>query len=179
MPKVLVLVAHPDLSQSRHNAALVDAVRDLPNVTVHDLYAAYPDFQVDGERERALLAQHDVIVFQHPVYWYNVTPMIRHWQDAVLTHGWAFTYDGTRTQTAGKKAIVSLTIGGVPEAYTPEGINRASIESLFHNWQATLNLCQFDVQPLVKMYGTVFGVSDEDIATAAKNFRELIASHAA
>lgn len=37
MSKVLVVVGHPDLSQSKANRALVDAVRELAHVTVHDL----------------------------------------------------------------------------------------------------------------------------------------------
>ncbi|MDR6508371.1 NAD(P)H-dependent oxidoreductase [Arthrobacter oryzae] len=49
MSRVLFVVAHPDLSQSKANAALVDAVRDLPHVTVHDLYATYPDFQIERQ----------------------------------------------------------------------------------------------------------------------------------
>ena len=77
MPKVLLIVGHPDLSQSKANAALVDAVRDLAHVTVHDLYATYPDFQIDVAAEQALLAEHDVIVFQHPVIWYNTTPLFK------------------------------------------------------------------------------------------------------
>ncbi|MEV5533828.1 NAD(P)H-dependent oxidoreductase [Streptomyces prunicolor] len=67
MSKVLLDVGHPHLSQSTANKALVDAVRDLAHVTVHDLYATYPDFQIDAAAEQTLLAEHDVIVFQHPV----------------------------------------------------------------------------------------------------------------
>ncbi|WP_084599013.1 NAD(P)H-dependent oxidoreductase [Actinoplanes subtropicus] len=104
MSKVLVIVGHPDLSQSKANAALVDAVRDLAHVTVHDLYATYPDFQIDVAAEQALLAEHEVIVFQHPVFWYNTTPLFKLWQDKVLTYGWAFTVDRAPSQLAGKKA---------------------------------------------------------------------------
>ncbi|MDX3547688.1 NAD(P)H-dependent oxidoreductase [Streptomyces europaeiscabiei] len=60
MPKVLLVVGHPDLSRSKADATLVDAVRDLPHVTVHDPYATYPDFQIDVAAEQALLADHDV-----------------------------------------------------------------------------------------------------------------------
>jgi glutathione-regulated potassium-efflux system ancillary protein KefG len=109
MSKVLLVVGHPDLSQSKANAALVDAVRDLTHVTVHDLYATYPDFQIDVDAEQALLAEHDVIVFQHPVFWYNTTPLFKQWQDKVFTLGWAFTMDGSASQLAGKKAVVAVS----------------------------------------------------------------------
>ncbi|MFE2425108.1 NAD(P)H-dependent oxidoreductase [Streptomyces hokutonensis] len=179
MSKVLLVVGHPDLSQSRANAALVDAVRDLPHVTVHDLYAAYPDFQIDVAAEQALLAEHDVIVFQHPVYWYHTTPLFKLWQDKVLTLGWAFTMDGTPEQLAGKKAVVAVTAGVNAEDYTTEGWIKATVESLLGSWEATLRLCQFDIQPMFKVYGTILGLSDEELATAAKQYNELLASYAA
>jgi glutathione-regulated potassium-efflux system ancillary protein KefG len=179
MSKVLLIVGHPDLSQSKANAALVDAVRHLGHVTVHDLYATYPDFQIEPVAEQALLAEHDVIVFQHPVYWYNTTPLFKQWQDKVLTLGWAFTLDGSPSQLAGKKAVVAVTAGVPAEHYTPEGPNQATIETLLHNWEATLWLCQFDIQPMVKVYGTAFGLSDEDLAMASKEYNDLLDSFVA
>lgn len=126
--------------------------------------------------EQALLADHDVIVFQHPVFWYNTTPLFKQWQDKVFTLGWAFTVDGSASQLAGKKAVVAVTA----EHYTPEGSNQATLETLLSNWHATLRLRQFDIQqPMVKVYGTAFGLSGEDLATAAKQYNELLASFAA
>lgn len=180
MSKVLLVVGHPDLSRSRANAALVDAVRDLAHVTVHDLYATYPDFQIDVAAEQALLAEHDVIVFQHPVFWYNTTPLFKHWQDTVFTLGWAFTIDGSPSQLVSKKAVVAVTTGVPADHYTPEGANKATIETLLNNWEATLRLCQLDSQqPMFKVYGTAFGLSDQDLTTAAKQYNELLVSFAA
>lgn len=179
MPRVLLIVAHPDLSQSKANAALIEAVRDLPHVTVHDLYTTYPDFQIDVEAEQALLAEHDVIVFQHPLYWYNTTPLLKQWQDMVLTIGWAFTVDGSASQLAGKKAIVAVTAGVPEEYYTPDGQNGTTLEALLDNWRATLRLCEFDIQPMITLYGTAFGLSDEDLALAGKGYHELLASFVA
>jgi glutathione-regulated potassium-efflux system ancillary protein KefG len=179
MSKVLLVVGHPDLSQSTANAALVEAVRDLPHVTVHDLYATYPDFQIDVAAEQALLAEHDVIVFQHPVFWYNTTPLFKKWQDEVFTLGWAFTVDRSSSQLTGKKAVVAVTAGVPAEHYTPGGANKTTLDTLLSNWHATLRLCQFDIQPMVKLYGTAFGLSDQDLTTAAKQYNELLASFAA
>lgn len=178
MSKVLLLVGHPDLSASTHNGALVDAVRDLEHVTVRDLSALYPDFEIDGDAERALLAEHDVIVFQHPMYWYNTPAIFRQWQDTVLTHGWAFNYEGKPTQTTGKKAVLAVTTGGRAEDYSVDGSIGLTIDQLLGPWRATLGLCQFDIQPMFTMHGTVFGLSDEDVTSATKNYRELLASFA-
>jgi glutathione-regulated potassium-efflux system ancillary protein KefG len=126
-----------------------------------------------------LLAEHDVIVFQHPVYWYNTTPLFKQWQDKVFTRGWAFTMDGSPSQLSGKKAVVAVTGGVSAERYAPEGLNKATLETLLSAWEATLRLCQFDIQPMVKLYGTAFGLSDEDLAIASEQYNELLASFAA
>ncbi|MER5436872.1 NAD(P)H-dependent oxidoreductase [Streptomyces sp. NPDC002588] len=178
MSKVLILVGHPDLSRSRCNSALLDAVKDLDHVTVHDLYATYPDFAVDGDAERALLLEHDVIVFQHPVQWYNLTPLFRQWQDIVLTHDWAFNYEGRPSRTTGKKGVVAVTFGGDRTDYTPGGLVGRTAEELLNNWDSTLRLCQFDIQPVFTLHGAAFGVPDEDLVTASKEYRALLASFA-
>ena len=70
--KILVLFAHPALQNSRVNRVFVEAIRDLDGVTFHDLYEAYPDFDVDVSREQELLAAHDTVVLQHPMFWYSI-----------------------------------------------------------------------------------------------------------
>lgn len=61
----------------------------LSNVTVHDLYAHYPDFFIDIPREQALLREHEVIVFQHPLYTYSCPALLKEWLDRVLSRGFA------------------------------------------------------------------------------------------
>ena len=77
MSRVLVLFAHPALEKSRVNRHLLRAIEGLPDVTVHDLYEEYPDFQIDAEREQELLRTHDVIVLQHPFYWYSAPALVK------------------------------------------------------------------------------------------------------
>ncbi|RAV24452.1 glutathione-regulated potassium-efflux system ancillary protein KefG, partial [Staphylococcus warneri] len=63
---VLLVYVHPEPRQSIANKALLNAVRDLENITIHDLYAIYPDFFIDIHHEQSLLCKHQVIVFQFP-----------------------------------------------------------------------------------------------------------------
>lgn len=44
MPRILVLTAHRKPDESRINHQLIEAIRPLPNVTVHELIRKYPDF---------------------------------------------------------------------------------------------------------------------------------------
>jgi hypothetical protein len=69
--RVLILFAHPAFQKSRINRRLLRAVQGLENVRIHDLYEEYPDFQIDVEREQKLLLDHDIIVLQHPFFWYS------------------------------------------------------------------------------------------------------------
>ncbi len=62
----MVIYAHPDPQESVANREMLKGIADLEHVTVHDLYAAYPDFFIDINHERKLIRQHDIIVFQHP-----------------------------------------------------------------------------------------------------------------
>jgi len=84
---VLILFAHPALEKSRVNRRLVAAVQGLEGVTFHDLYEAYPDFYIDVKHEQRLLEAHDIIAFQHPLYWYSTPSLLKEWQDLVLEHG--------------------------------------------------------------------------------------------
>ena len=61
MKKILVLFSHPKFEKSRANTALVNHIKDIEGVTLHDLYERYPDFHIDVPAEQELLNAHDVI----------------------------------------------------------------------------------------------------------------------
>jgi glutathione-regulated potassium-efflux system ancillary protein KefG len=52
------LFAHPAFQKSRVHRLLREGVRDLPGVSFHDLYEAYPDLDIDVEEEQRLLLEH-------------------------------------------------------------------------------------------------------------------------
>lgn len=138
--KVLVLFAHPALERSRINRVLIRAVQNVPGVTFNDLYEAYPDLNVDVEREQELLLAHDAIVFQHPFYWYSVPAILKEWQDLVLEHNWAYGQHGHHLD--GKITFNALTTGGPEHAYRPGGSNQFTIRQLLAPWEATARLCR-------------------------------------
>src|SRR5438093_9844710 len=94
--KTLVLFAHPRLSTSVVQKALLQSLRNLDGITFHDLYATYPDFGIDVAREQQMLVDHELIVLQHPFYWYSCPAIIKEWLDLVLELDWAYGADGTR-----------------------------------------------------------------------------------
>ena len=72
---VLVLFAHPSPGRSEVNGPMARAASGIDGVTLVDLYAEYPDFRINVDREQKRLLDNEVIVFQHPLYWYS-TPAI-------------------------------------------------------------------------------------------------------
>ncbi len=92
---------------------------------------------------------------------------------------WMSSLVAAQLASRAKKAFVAVT-AGVPEDYfTLEGQNGITLETLLSNWGATLRQCQFDIEPMVTLYSTSFGLSDEDLALAGKHYRERLAAYAA
>ncbi|HEU4610738.1 MAG TPA: NAD(P)H-dependent oxidoreductase, partial [Kofleriaceae bacterium] len=139
MRRVLVLFAHPVLERSRVNRRLVDAIRDVDGVTIRDLYEDYPTLAIDVRREQEELLAHDVIVFQHPFYWYSSPAILKEWQDLVLEHGWAYGVGGTNLR--GKLTLNAITTGGPAGAYQRSGYNRFTVRELLAPWDQTAHLC--------------------------------------
>lgn len=137
--RILILFAHPVLHRSRVNAALIRAVKDLPGVTFHDLYEAYPYHVVDVDHEQSLLLKHEVIVWQHPFYWYSCPSLLKEWQDVVLEYGFAYGEKGSALH--GKSLLSALTTGGPGTAYQPGGSNRYTLSQLLTPFEQTAHLC--------------------------------------
>jgi glutathione-regulated potassium-efflux system ancillary protein KefG len=143
--KILVLFFHPRYENSIVNQSLVEAIRDLPGVTLHDLYEVYPDFDIDIQQEKELLLQHDIIVWQHPFYWYSCPPLMKQWIDLVLEYGWAYGRNGT--QLTGKTIFNCISAGGSKEVYREGGRNRFSIGEFLRPFEQTAFLCHMEYWP--------------------------------
>jgi glutathione-regulated potassium-efflux system ancillary protein KefG len=168
---ILILFAHPALRRSRVNRRLVDAVRGLDRVTVHDLYEAYPELDIDVEHEQELLTAHQVVVFQHPFYWYSTPAILKEWQDLVLEHGWAYGRDGHALE--GKWALNAITTGAGEEAYRQEGANRFTVRQLLAPIEQTARLCGMGYLPPFAVHGT-HRLSDDDIEGHATDYRRTL-----
>ncbi len=146
-PKVLVIYAHPEPNSSVANRSMIEQIKALPNVTVHDLYAEYPDFFIDIAAEHERLLQHDVIVFQHPMFLYSCPALLKEWMDRVLDKGFAF---GQQCSLKGKHWRSVITTGGKSEAFSPEGYNKYPLEQILQPFELTAALCQMHwFEPLI------------------------------
>lgn len=170
---ILVLFAHPVQHKSRVNKELVSSIKGIQGITFHDLYEAYPDFHIDVKREQDLLLSHDIIVWQHPFYWYSAPALFKEWIDLVLEHG--FAYGRTGRALEGKQVLTAITSGGRREAYQPGGFNNYTIRHLLAPFEQTVRLCNMEYLPPFAVHGTHL-LSDKDIAKAAVDYKSLLIS---
>jgi glutathione-regulated potassium-efflux system ancillary protein KefG len=167
--RILVLFAHPLFERSRVNRRLVAALEGLEGVTVTDLYERYPTFAIDVAREQAALLAHDVVVFQHPFYWYSTPAILKEWLDLVLAHGWAYGDGGT--QLAGKLVFNALTTGGPAEAYQRGGYNRFTVRELLAPYDQTAHLCGMRFLAPFALHSSLIA---DDVDARAADYRRLI-----
>lgn len=173
MSKTLILLFHPDLARSRANAALAGAASRLPGVDVVDIQALYPDGLIDAEREVARLLSADRIVFQFPLQWYSTPPLLKAWQDAVLTRMYYLAYQTEGRLLEGKPLLVVATAGNVPEAYAPTGANKFTMSELLRPLEATAHRCGLPWQPPFLLY-RADRLDDLSLHTAARDYAAIL-----
>jgi glutathione-regulated potassium-efflux system ancillary protein KefG len=152
MSKVLLLFAHPALEHSRIQRVLIEGLAGHPGVTFRDLYQLYPDFYIDVAAEQEQLLLHDTIIWQHPLYWYSVPPLLKQWIDLVLEHGWAYGARGVFLR--GKRILNVISAGGGRQAYCAQGYNSFTIRDFLRPLEQTARLCGTDYLPPYVIHGT-------------------------
>lgn len=171
MEKTLILFTHPALENSRANRALTEAVKDLDEVTFHDLYETYPDFQIDVPREQALMESHQRIVWQFPFYWYSTPSLMKEWFDVVLEYGWAYGKSGTALH--GKRVKTVVTTGGDEEAYCSSGHNGFLMEELMRPLEQTARLTGMEwLEPMV--FFDALHLEGEAMTAATERYRDWL-----
>jgi len=167
MSKLLHILVHPTYEKSKANLSLVDHLPKSSSITSHDLYEMYPDFDIDIKKEQELLSSHEIILIQHPIYWYSCPPLFKQWIDLVLEHGWAYGEGGTALQN--KKWVQALTTGGDNKAYTAQGFHKHELKDFLLPFQRTAELCRMlYLEPFV-LHGT-FKQDSNSLSQEGKRF---------
>jgi glutathione-regulated potassium-efflux system ancillary protein KefF len=150
---------------------MLDTVRDLPSVTVRSLYDRYPDFDIDVEAEQAALIEAKLVIWMHPIYWYSVPGMLKHWFDVVLTRGWAYGNGGTAL--AGKSCLWVTTTGGTPETYAIDGAHRRPFDDFAAPVEQTARFCGMQWLPPLTLHGSHV-ISEGELSEMAATLRRRV-----
>lgn len=171
MAKILLITAHPALEKSRNNIRMLRAANELDKVTIRDLYELYPRFHINTKKEQQFLEASDVIILQHPFYWYSTPALMKQYLDMVFTHGWAYGKDGNKLK--GKIIFNSLTTSGTRESYHSDEHNRYPLSSYLIPFNQLAHVCGMHYLPPYVLHE-----SGKTFATAsirhAKNFKALL-----
>ena len=171
MNKILIIFAHPALEKSRINRRSIRELDKKEGVTFHDIYEAYPEFDIDVDKEQTLLSEHDILIFQHPMFWYSVPAILKEWMDLVLEHGWAYGTEGEALK--GKTFLSIVTTGGSEEAYQKDGYNRFTLKQLLAPIEQTFYLCKMNYLPPLAIHGT-HKIDTDELKTIKTNYHQLL-----
>ena len=171
--KIAILFFHPLAHKSRVNKVLIRSVENLEGVSIHKMYDRYPDFHIDIKAEQQILLKNDIIIWQHPFYWYSSPSLLKEWIDLVLEHGFAYGRKGRALE--GKQIMSVISTGGRKEAYVADGQNRYSIRQLLAPFEQTVNLCRMQYLPPFVVHGTHL-LEEPVILDAGFKYRKVIQS---
>jgi len=104
-------------------------------------------FCAELEAEMRKLEACDLMIWQFPLWWFGLPAVLKGWVDRVFAKG--RFYGGGRVYETGvmkgKRAMLSLTTGGPPSAYTADGYN-GNIEGILRPiHRGMLQFVGFDV----------------------------------
>lgn len=172
MAKVLVLFAHPGQRHSRVNILMARVARSTDGVTFADLYAEYPKFDIDIDAEQKRLLDHDVVIFQFPIYWYSTPSILKEWQDLVLEYGFAYGHTGSKLE--GKAFLPVVTTGGPERAYSEHGSNHFRLRTLLSPLEQTANLCHMRFIAPYALFSSHEAGGDGRIDRHLEGYRHMI-----
>lgn len=129
--------------QARANADyLVYALEQRHGVQHHTLAA-------DIRQELDKLLWCDLLILNFPLYWFSTPAILKGWIDRVLVSG--SVYGGKRFYDRGglkgKRALVSLTLGGQQHMFTPDGVHGPLEDMLRSLLRGTLAYTGMSVLP--------------------------------
>ncbi|WP_343563381.1 NAD(P)H-dependent oxidoreductase [Kiloniella sp. b19] len=172
MPRLLVNYAHPGQRHSRVNKAMAKEAAAIEGITFIDLYAYYPRLMVDIDQEQQRLMEHDIIVFQFPLFWYSTPAMVKEWLDLVLEPGFAYGEGGDKL--AGKSLLLALTAGSPQEAYSGSGYQGAELTDFLLPLRKTAEVCQMNFLSPYVLFDSLGTYQQSDANAHIKGYRILL-----
>ena len=165
MSKLIVYYAPPGHKYSHVNRYMAREASRVDGITYVDLYNEYPRFDIDVDIEQQRLLDHDVVLFQFPMFWYSTPSILKEWQDLVLEHGFAYGSGGD--QLEGKRMLVAVTAAGPEDAYSAGGYQHYPIRDFLRPLEQTARLCGMHfVSPYVlfsSLKAPTIGLADQHV----------------
>lgn len=164
----LIVLAHPDMNNSIANKTIINELNNkAPEFEIRDIFKENPNYIIDINREQKALQRHNVIVFQYPMYWYNMPAILKIWLDQVFSY--QFAYGSLGDKLKGKHLIPSITVGQ-PERNFQESGQLSLMDKLLLPVQKTAEYAQMNFHKPIVLYdtSTVAGHPESEIVYNAR-----------
>lgn len=151
--KTLVVVAHPQLESSDVQPFFKAAAKKYADVTWHPISTA-----IDVIEEQKLLAQHDRIIFEFPLYWYSAPAILKQWMDTVLSTKFV---TGNRYALAGKDLGLVISTGDKKESFQAGAPEQFTMSELMRPFQAFAHKTKMNYLPILSVYQFLYLTPDD------------------
>jgi len=167
---VLIILAHPNFNKSFANKTIIEELQnsnlDIEIRKIHDLY---PDYKIDAKAEQEALLRHQTIVFQYPIYWYNMPAILKHWFDVVFEY--QFAYGSKGNKLTNKNFVQSFTVGASEKEYHTLGEHHFRVYEFCKNMEQTAYYAQMNYIDPIYFYGTSLAAdyTEDEVKNKAKD----------
>ncbi|CAL6001821.1 NADPH_oxidoreductase [Hexamita inflata] len=132
--KTIIVLFHPAPDKSKRNALIQSHLEQLPNLTYHII----SQYSFDPIYEQTLLKQFDRIIFQYPLYNYNIPGIGKLFLDSVLD----------KKLFRNKRLRIIVTTGQPRMFYKTK-----LIQTVFKSWECVSELCGFVFEEPFVLFG--------------------------
>ncbi|CAL6080781.1 NADPH_oxidoreductase [Hexamita inflata] len=146
--KTLVIVFHPNYSESVRNKLLVTELSKNDNVTLRIIQSPF-----DVQTEKEILSQFQRVVFQYPVYWWALPAIGKQYLETVIQ---------PKEIISNKQFKIIQTVGGAKEIY-----DARDIQVMKTIWEVITEYCG------AKLLDQFIFYADDSIQVAEKIAAEI------
>lgn len=166
----LIILAHPTFDKSFANKTIIKELQNSElDIEIRNIHDLYPDYKIDANAEQQALLRHQTIVFQYPIYWYNMPAILKHWFDTVFEYQFAYGSKGDKLKN--RNFVPSFTVGAPKSGYTTLGDHHFRIYEFCKNLEQTAYYAQMNYIDPIYFYGTSLaaGYIEDEIKNKAKD----------
>lgn len=173
--KTLIVVSHPNLNNSKVNKRWFEEVKKYPDkFTIYNLYDVYPDEIINISKEQRKIEEHDSLILQFPIYWFNCPSLMKKWLDEVFTDGWAYGNNGNKLFN--RNIALAVTAGIDEKNYSKNGKYRHSLNEILLPFEITFNYCSANYKGFTAFYSAEFESTVKRIEDSILNYINFIMS---
>jgi putative NADPH-quinone reductase len=166
----LIILAHPNFTDSVANKTIIEELQNSDlKLEIRDINNLYPEFKIDRKAEQDALLRHQTIVFQYPIYWYNMPAILKQWFDVVFSYQFAYGSKGDKLK--GRNFVPSFTVGAPEDEYTTLGNHHFRVHEFCKNLEQTAYYAQMNYVDPIYFHGTSLaaGYTIDEVKNKAKD----------